>query len=180
AHGDSQGVHASDAVNAWRNVARVSNQRNRVASLVLAARFAAGQRGGGDFTERSFPLPEDLEPVRSRQPDALLRELDAAIRQNHQRRACAIVHRYGELDHPPRAVLDQLLRYAISEDGRLHGEKYYRTVAEEYAMMRPAFRGRQLVALARVTASGYGYDIDDNRSGRAPGYDEARRLLGLA
>jgi len=60
-----------------------------------------------------------------------------------------------------------LLRYAISEDGALHAEKYYRTVCEEFATTRAAFRWRQLVALARVTASEYGFP--------APGYAEARR-----
>jgi hypothetical protein len=79
------------------------------------------------------------------------------------------VHRYGELGHPSRAVFDLLLRYAVSEDGALHAEKYYRTVTEEFAAARPAFRWRQLVALARVTASEYGFP--------APGYAEACRLL---
>jgi hypothetical protein len=62
-----------------------------------------------------------------------------------------------------------LLRYAISEDGALHAEKYYQTVAEEFAATRPAFRWRQLVGLARVTASEFGRP--------APGYAEARDLL---
>jgi hypothetical protein len=62
-----------------------------------------------------------------------------------------------------------LLRYAISEDGALHAEKYYRTVTEEFAATRPAFRWRHLAGLARVTASEFGYP--------APGMDEARRLL---
>lgn len=70
---------------------------------------------------------------------------------------------------PRRPVFDLLLRYAISEDGALHSEKYYRTVTEEFAATRPAFRWHQLVALARVTASEYGYP--------APGYAEACRLL---
>src|SRR5262249_61605991 len=34
-HGASVGVHASDAANAWRNIARVSNERNTVASLIV-------------------------------------------------------------------------------------------------------------------------------------------------
>ena len=38
-HGASMGVHASDAVNAWRNVARVSSVRNQAASLILAAGY---------------------------------------------------------------------------------------------------------------------------------------------
>jgi hypothetical protein len=112
-----------------------------------------------------------------------LRELDGAIRENDQLQACAIVQRYGELGHPPRPVFDVLLRYAISEDGRLHAEKYYRTVAEEFAAVRPAFRWRQLVALARVIASAYGFTREDARGQgaghRAPGYEESCRLLRI-
>ena len=62
-----------------------------------------------------------------------------------------------------------MLRYAISEDGALHAEKYYRTVSEEFSATRPAYRWRQLVALARVTASEYGRP--------AAGIAEARELL---
>ena len=62
-----------------------------------------------------------------------------------------------------------MLRFAISEDGALHAEKYYRTVTEEFAQTRPAFRWRQLVALARVTASEYGRP--------APGMAQAREVL---
>jgi hypothetical protein len=82
-----------------------------------------------------------------------------------------LVHRYGELDSSPRPVFDLLLRYAVSEDGALHAEKYYRTVVEEFGAARKAFRWRQLAALARVTASEYGR--------AAPGYGEARELLEL-
>ena len=35
-HGDSIGVHASDAVNAWRNMSRAVNPRNAAACLILA------------------------------------------------------------------------------------------------------------------------------------------------
>ena len=34
-HGDSMGVHGSDAINAWRNIARVSNTHNTIASLIV-------------------------------------------------------------------------------------------------------------------------------------------------
>ena len=68
-------------------------------------------------------------------------------------------------------MFDLLLRYATSEFGALHAEKYYRTVSEEFVKTRAAFRWRQLVALARVTASEYG--------NQAPGYQDARELLGL-
>jgi hypothetical protein len=49
-----------------------------------------------------------------------------------------------------------MLSYAVSEDGALHAEKYYRTASEEFYRTRPAFRWRQLAALARVTASEFG------------------------
>ena len=96
-------------------------------------------------------------------------EADDAIRQNLQAHAAAVVHRYGALGHAPRPVFDLLLRYAVSEDGALHAEKYYRTVTEEFSATRPAFRWRQLVALARVTAIEYGRP--------APGMAEAREVL---
>jgi hypothetical protein len=61
------------------------------------------------------------------------------------------------------------LKYAVSEDGKLHAEKYYQAMSEEFAATRLAFRWRHLVTLARVTASEYGSP--------APGYAEECRLL---
>jgi hypothetical protein len=110
-----------------------------------------------------------LEKITKRDAVDLLRETEAAIQDKDQSRACALVHRYGELGHPVRPAFDLLLRYAVSQDGALHAEKYYRTVTEEFATTRPAFRWRHVVALARVTASEYGFP--------APGYVEACRLL---
>lgn len=166
-HGDSVGVHASDSANAWRNIARVSNQRNTLASLIVGAYHTAGQSGG--LNKQPYPRPEDLEKITTKNAPELLRLVEAAIKEKDQVRACALVHRYGELDHPVGPVFDLLLRFATSEDGALHAEKYYRTVTEEYAATRGAFRWRQVAALARVTASEYGYP--------APGYAEARQLL---
>jgi hypothetical protein len=112
-----------------------------------------------------------MDRVKTKDPAELLRDLESAVRDNLQARACAVVHRYGELGHPERPVFDVLLKYAISEDGALHAEKYYRTVSEEFATTRPVFRWRQLTALARVTASEYGRP--------AAGVAEARRLLNV-
>jgi hypothetical protein len=173
-HGDSIGVHACDSANAWRSMARVSNHRNACACLILGAFQVAFDRvaRGGDFLAwEPHPLRENLEQVRETARDAILREADAAIRSNDQARASALVHRAGESGLDSRSVFDLLLRYATSEDGALHAEKYYRTVVEEYRSTRPAFRWRQLCALARVTASEYGRI--------APGYEEARTLLSL-
>ena len=72
-----------------------------------------------------------------------------------------------------------MLKYAVSEDGRLHGEKYFHTVREEYRTTRPAFRWRQIVGLARVTTSAYGYNRDDKHGFRAAGYEDACKLLGV-
>jgi hypothetical protein len=174
-HGDSIGVHACDSANAWRNMARVGNPRNVFASLILGAYQVALDRvnRGGDFLHWDpQPIAQHLERLSATDPDSLLREADAAIRGNLQARACAVVHRYGQLGHPPRPIFDLLLGYAVSEDGALHAEKYYRTVGEEFAATRLAFRWRQLTALARVTASEYGR--------RAAGYEEACGLLKIS
>jgi hypothetical protein len=171
-HGDSIGVHSCDAVNAWRNMASVANPRNKVVCLLLAGYQMAQDRAqrGGDFLNwQPYPRDEAREAVRARDQEALLRETDAAIRNREQARAAAATYWYGQQGHPVRPMFDLLLRYAISEDGALHAEKYYGTVVEDYASIRPAFRWRQVIALARVTASAYGQP--------APGCDEARRLV---
>jgi hypothetical protein len=166
-HGASVGVHACDSANAWRNIARVSNQRNSVASLIVGAYHTAGQSANLDKQPR--PLPEHLEKIKAKDADGILRDTEDAIKERDQARAAALVQRYGELKLPERPVFDLLLKYAVSEDGALHAEKYYRTVTEEFANSRDAFRWRQLVALARVTTSEYGFP--------AAGYAEACKLL---
>ncbi|MCI0650308.1 MAG: hypothetical protein L0Z55_00345 [Planctomycetes bacterium] len=169
-HGASVGVHASDAANAWRNIASVTADRSRVASLIVGAYHTAGQ----SRRARSTPFSWDAEaaPLAAiTDGRALLSELDVAIRANAQARACAIVERCGALGAPAEPIFDLLLGYAVSEDGALHAEKYYRTCSEEFAATRPAFRWSHLIGLARVTASEYGQP--------APGYREARELLGV-
>ena len=171
-HGDSIGVHASDAVNAWRNMSRVVNPRNAAACLILAGYEVARDRQAraADFLKWTpRPLAEVLDAVKTTDPKGLLAEAESAIQANQQEIASALVHRYGTLGHDPAPVFALLLKYAVSEDGALHAEKYYNTVREEFASTRPAFRWRQLVALARVTASECGRP--------APGIAQARELL---
>src|SRR5262249_4783904 len=138
-HGDSVGVHACDAVNAWRNIAKVSNPHNRAAAVILAAFNVARDRGYADWSDdrllKTAPRrwSEDLGKLTGKPAPELLAEADDAIRQNDQARAAAAVHRYGELSQESRPVFGLLLKYAISEDGALHAEKYYRTVSEEFA-----------------------------------------------
>lgn len=168
-HGDSVGVHASDAANAWRNIARVGNPRNVVASLIVGAFHTAGQSARSN--QDPYPFAEHLASVTGATADDLLKALDGAIREKDQLQAAAVVARYGQLGHGPRPVFDLMLQYATSEDGALHAEKYYHTVCAEFATTRPTYQWGQLVALARVTASEYGRP--------APGYAEAKALLGV-
>ena len=171
-HGDSIGVHACDSANAWRNLARAANPRNKAVCLILGAWQVARDRVyPALLRQEPYPREEARARVRDLAPDVLLRTLDDAIKANDQARAAAVASRYMQLDLPVRPVWDLLLSYAISEDGALHAEKYYRTALSEYGDSRPAFRSRQVVALARVTASAHGY--------AAPGHVEACRLLGV-
>jgi len=166
-HGASVGVHASDSANAWRNIARVSNHRNVVASLIVAGYHTAGQ--AGQAGQKPYPWPEHLEAVKASDAKALLAEAESAIKARDQVRVCAVVHKYGEQGYEARPMFDMLVRFACSEDGALHAEKYYRTVSEEFASTRPAYKWRHLVGLARVSASEFGFP--------APGYADACRLL---
>jgi hypothetical protein len=171
-HGDSIGVHASDSANAWRKIGRISNVQNGTVALILGA-YQVGldrvQRGGEFLKWDPYPRAEALEKVKAKEQDLLLKEAEDAIKNQDQAGACAAVHVYGEQKFPARPVFDLLLKYAVSEDGALHAEKYYRMTSEEFAAMRAAHRWRQLVALARVTASEYGQP--------APGYADACKLL---
>jgi hypothetical protein len=167
-HGDSVGLHASDAANAWRNIAKVSNHRNTIAALIVGAYHTAGQSGGQ--LKEAFHAPE-LDKIRTTDAKALLRQVEDAVKAGNQAVAAAAAQKYGAAGHPARGLLDVLVQYGTSEDGALHAEKYYRTATEEFGATRAAFKWRQLVALARVTASEFGRP--------APGYDEAKKLLGV-
>ncbi|MCA9058749.1 MAG: hypothetical protein KDA85_09625, partial [Planctomycetaceae bacterium] len=76
---------------------------------------------------------------------------------------------YGQLNLPADQIFATLLKYAVSEDGALHAEKYFQTVRDDFQSTRPAFRWQHVAALARVTASEYGRP--------AAGQAEARELL---
>jgi len=176
-HGDSAGVHSSDATNAWRNMCRVAESRHAVSGLIVAAYHAGVQ--SAPFSTPAYPTDEHRALVKVQDAAGLLAEAEDAIRHNDQGHATAAILIYGERAYSVEPVFDLMLKYAISEDGRLHGEKYYNTVREEYRTTRPAFRWRQMVALARVTTSAYGYNRDDQQGFRAAGYDDACKLLGV-
>lgn len=168
-HGASVGVHASDAANAWRNIVRVSNPRNAAASLIVGAFHTAGQ---GELVKlEPFLSAEHLAEVKSEDAAVLLGEAEAAVRVSDQQRAAAVMARYGELGHAPEPAFDLMLKFATSEDGALHAEKYFRTTSAEFETIRPAFRWGQVTALARVSASEFG--------NRSAGYEEAKKLLNV-
>lgn len=172
-HGDSIGVHASDSINAWRHISATSNRRNSLAALILAGWNVAQDRVSGNAEIAQLPARpagDATERITSREPGTLLTELDGAIRNRDQEQACALAAVYGAAGHAAEPLFDLLVRHGVADDGALHAEKYFHTASEEFARTRPAFRWRQLVALARVTASQAGQP--------APGLDEARRLLG--
>lgn len=169
-HGDSVGVHASDAANAWRNIVRVANPRNVVASLIVGAFHTAGQSSRS--TTEAYPFQEHMAEVTNNTAEKLLAQAREAIQAKDQFRAAAIVKRYGELGLAEGPMFNLMLRFATSEDGALHAEKYYHTAKAEFASTRESYRWNQVVALARVTASEYG------RS--SPGYLAAKDLLGVS
>lgn len=174
-HGDSVGVHASDSSHAWRQLAKAGTGKHAHACLILGAWQVARDRGAypGDalLAAKPAPSPRQVGTITESDESALLDRLDEAVRGRLQSHAAAVVQRWGDLKLPERPLFDCLLRYAVSEDGALHAEKYFQTVWDDFHRSRPAFRWRHLAGLARVTASEYGYP--------APGREEARELLGV-
>jgi hypothetical protein len=165
-HGASVGVHASDAANAWRSIARVGSAQLAAASLIAGAYHTAGQsQHVGKEANDHASQPCELEA-----PGELLTEIDGRIRERDQKGACQAARRYCGLGHASEPLFAQLLEHALSEDGALHAEKYFRTAQDEHSRARPAHRAQYAVALTRVMASHYGFP--------APGYAEARKLLG--
>ncbi len=175
-HGASAGVHGSDAANAWRHMISQANDLNHKVGLLVSAWHTGTY---DQWKSEAYPLAEHRDDVKTESRDGLLGLCEEAIKGNEQGMASVSIDRYLRLGYDVEPVFSLLRKYAISEDGRLHSEKFYRTVREEYNFARPAFRSQQLVALARVTASAYAYDVEDNHGHRAPGYQDACKLLKI-
>jgi hypothetical protein len=175
-HGDSAGVHSSDATNAFRNMARNTDPKHGICGLIVAAFHSASHN---PFKTDAYPLEDHRKSIKATDAAGLLAECEDAVKVNDQGRASAAIQIYGEKGFAVDGVFQTLLKYTISEDGRLHGEKFFHTVGEEYKATRPSLRWRQITALARVTASAYGYDRQDKHGFHAPGYEEACKLLGV-
>ena len=168
-HGASVGVHASDSANAWRHIARTAAQGGsggtQHASLLAGAFHTAGQSKQVGATE----VDASAAPCPLKEPAELLRELEGKMRERDQVAAMVAARRFCELGHPSADLFALLLRYAVSEDGALHNEKFFRTIQEEHAAARPAHRARLVAALTRVVTSSCGFP--------APGCAEAAKLL---
>lgn len=171
-HGDSIGVHSGDSTNAWRAIARAGGPRTLSSSLVLAGYQLARDRSHrGEEILKSPPVhTAALDAVAKIPAEKLAGSLDEAIQARDQARAAAIVVRMGEVSANPEPAIKILRKWATTEDGALHGEKYFRTACDDFASTRQALRWRHLAGLARVTASAKGI--------KAPGMDEAQAALG--
>lgn len=175
-HGDSIGVHASDAANAWRNIVDVHAKHatkanaslESISALIVGAFHTGGQ--SENCADKAIPLDEHKAQLKVGSPTELLNLAEEAIRSHDQFRAAAAIQTYGEQNLPDEPVFDIMRRFATSEDGALHAEKYFHTVTEEFALTRKTFRWNQLVALARVTASEFGRT--------SPGYLAAKEAMG--
>lgn len=173
-HGDSRGVHASDATNAWRNLASATTDHAATSCLIIGAWQLARDRGDGSYL-LAEPLPARHHInaytgiVGANAAEQLLSRLDEAIQNKLQGHACAIAYCYGEQNLPADRIFATLMRYAVSEDGALHAEKYFNTVWDDFHITRPSRRWKHICSLARVTASEFGSP--------AAGQEEARELL---
>lgn len=171
-HGDSVGVHASDSANAWRHMATVCRGPARYACLILGAWQIARDRANyHHFLKEDLPASHQRRAFASLAPSDLLVRLEQAIRENMQGQAAAIADCYGGNGGQAEDIFQVLLKYAVSEDGSLHAEKYFNTVYEDFHVTRSSRRWRHVTALARVTASEFGRP--------AAGQFEARRLLKI-
>lgn len=172
-HGDSVGVHASDTANAWRNMAHVSSGRNIFACVIIGAwQIARDRTYPGNLLAAPLPTSYHLNQLAGLDADKLVLKLDEAIHDNMQAHAVAVVQKLSQTSIAPENIFSLLLRYAVSEDGALHAEKYFYTVWDDFHTTRPSARWQHLLALSRVTASEFGKP--------AAGQAEARQLLGLS
>ena len=88
--------------------------------MIVGAFHTAGQSNW--VTKDPYPFADLPDKTDATDVGTLLGQAEEAIKGNDQARACAVVHRYGEVKLPPRPVFDLLVKYAVSEDAALHAE----------------------------------------------------------
>ena len=80
-HGDSAGVHSSDATNAWRNMARIPSPQYAVSGLIVAAYHVAAHK---PFSGEAYPTADHRALVKANDAEGLLAEAEDAVRHNDQ------------------------------------------------------------------------------------------------
>ena len=117
------------------------NPRNTFACLILGPtrRSPRSRQSRRDFQGAAAARSHARGGQRRTTPSAAA-ATDDAIRGNLQARAGAIAQATVS-SATPSGRSSTLLKYAISEDGALHAEKYYRTVSEEFASRVPPSAG---------------------------------------
>jgi len=158
---------------AWRTCL-VSNQRNSRRACIMAAyqcerparRVARILRTGS-----RTPWPEHFEKLKGDFAEALCRRRTARSARTTRRGLCG--RRPVCRARPAaRPLFDLMLQYAISEDGSLHAEKFYRTGERRIRGDASGLPLATALALARVTASEFGQPC--------PGYAEAKGCWGCS
>ena len=122
-------------------MARVSGGRNVMACLIVGAWQVARDRSTPiNLLADPLPAKHHLNRLSGLDGDALMLKLDEAVQNNLQAHATAVVQKLGEASVPAERVFGTLLKYAVSEDGALHAEKYYNTVWDDFHSSRPSTR----------------------------------------
>ena len=93
-HGDSAGVHSSDATNAWRNMARIAEPQHAVSRP--DRRGLSRRRPTRRSQTDAYPTAEHRAAIKATDAEGLLAEAEDAIRHNDQGRAAAAIAIYGE------------------------------------------------------------------------------------
>ncbi len=164
-HGDSAGVHSSDATNAWRNMARIAQPLHAVSGLIVAAYHVAAHTPFNTRRLSDRRASRGDQGDRRRRPAGRSRRRRAAQRPGPRRRRDRPLRRAGSLR--PRPCTSGCSSTRSAKTAGCTARSTSTPCRRSIARSRPAFRWRQLVGLARVTASAYGYDRED-KHGRAP------------
>ena len=166
-HGASVGIHAADSAQAWRHIAEVCGATHAVPILLTAAWHTGGQSRQVRTKVAAHQVREGwaskiAKPKR-------LEAIVSGIADGDQAGVAALTDVHLRDGGDTDALIRSLARPLVEQDGALHHEKFFHTTTEGFRTARPRHRALYLTALARVAASGRGFE--------APGVRRARRLL---
>ena len=115
----------------------------RIAREIEIVRIAAEERrrvkGAGDLASATADAETRLAPVDlGREREAVLATWKSKIAalglpgDLDPQLLLSVTDRYGQLALPPEPVFDLMRKYAVSEDGALHAEKYFRKIGRAH------------------------------------------------